>query len=67
MCDAVDMNEVIERMDDEIERLRAENARLREVLEYYAAECHGACCIGHDKFKTGCGSRARAALAEEEK
>jgi hypothetical protein len=53
-------------------RLRTENERLREVLEYYAAECHGACCIGHDKFDPdkfdpGCGYRARAALAKQEK
>jgi len=61
------LENVAEAVEAQNTRLEAENERLREVLVYYAAECHGACCIGHDKFKTGCGSRARAALAKRKK
>jgi len=70
MCDAVDMNEVIERVDDEIERLRAENERLRKMVK----------SAYNDGFKEGMrevnSSRGgipwsdctyRAALAEQEK
>jgi hypothetical protein len=72
MCDAVNMSEVIERMDDEIERLRAENERLRareaslrEVLNQYSCGCSSPCWYPRDS--PSCGLKARTALEDEEK
>jgi hypothetical protein len=47
---------------DEIERLRAENERLREALEHYTCDC----LIGEcEESYYGCGLTARAALEQK--
>jgi hypothetical protein len=51
---------------DEIERLRAENERLREALATYACRCgDGDCYV--DEFVPSCGRSAREALGGEKK
>lgn len=52
---------------DEIERLRAENARLREALECLIDEQNGPPLEVHAKSWCAAMDRARAALAEQEK
>lgn len=46
---------------DEIERLNAENARLREALKTYACRCGDGDCY-KDEFVASCGRSAREAL-----
>ncbi len=54
---------------DEIERLRAREARLLKVLAHYACKCspeaYEHCCYGEDSVT--CGYFASEALAEQEK
>jgi len=48
--------------------LRAENARLREVLEEYACTCEAGTCAEREGFRDWpCGGPARAALTPTEK
>jgi hypothetical protein len=51
---------------DEIERLRAENERLRKALATYACRC-GDCECYKDEFVASCGRSAQVALREEKK
>jgi hypothetical protein len=46
---------------DEIERLRAENERLRDALKTYACRCGDGDCY-KDEFVASCGRSAREAL-----
>ena len=48
---------------DDVRPMRDEIEQLREALETYAEECHGACCIEGYRQGPGCGYIARAALA----
>jgi hypothetical protein len=50
---------------DEIERLRAREARLVKALKHHACHCPDYCCEWGNKGGVGCGSTARAALGEE--
>lgn len=62
-----EMSEKIESLSDEVERLRAREARLREALKHYAEDCDGHCCNKLHKTYQVCGYIARAALKEEKK
>lgn len=50
---------------DEIERLRADNDRLREALEYLVDEQNGPPLLGHEHSWRIAMEKARAALGEE--
>jgi hypothetical protein len=50
---------------NEIERLRARETRLREVLKQYSCGCSGPCW--YPKDSPSCGLKARTALEEEKK
>jgi hypothetical protein len=50
---------------DEIERLQAREARLREVLKQYSCGCSGPCW--YPKDSPSCGLKARTALEEKKK
>lgn len=50
---------------DEIERLNAENARLREALECLIDEQNGPPLLGHERSWCAAMEKARAALGEE--
>jgi hypothetical protein len=52
---------------DEIERLRAENERLREALECLNDEQNGPPLLGHERSWCAAMEKARAALGEEKK
>ena len=57
--------EEIERLRAENERLRAREASLREVLNQYSCGCSSPCW--YPKDSPSCGLKARTALEEEEK
>ena len=50
---------------DEIKRLRAREARLKEALNQYSCGCSGPCW--YPKDSPSCGLKARTALGEEKK
>jgi hypothetical protein len=56
-----EMSEKIESLSDEVDRLRAENERLRKALATYACRCGDGDCY-KDEFVASCGRSAREAL-----
>lgn len=61
-----DLADVLYDAHEEIERLRASEAKLREALKTYACRCGDGDCY-KDEFVASCGRSAREAIGEKEK
>jgi hypothetical protein len=57
--------ETVQKAADEIERLLAREARLREALNHYSCGCSGPCW--YPKDNPSCGLKARTVIEEEKK